>query len=134
MSERVFLDTSVLLRYLGNDDPSRTWAAAELIDSDRVLVISGVVVTEAVHVLRVQRTATDSAIFAWLIAFLAKENVEVIDADKAHVAAALQHVMHVSARRVPDALIASAADQAGCDWIATFDEGFMSMQVPSRLL
>jgi predicted nucleic acid-binding protein len=30
--------------------------------------------------------------------------------------------------------LAAAAEQAGCDWIATFDEAFTSPTVPSRLI
>lgn len=134
MTERVFLDTSVLIRYLAMDDPPRTWAAAELIDSQRTLVISGVVVMEAVHGLRSTRLVSDPDIISGLIAFLSRSNVELIDADKAYVVAALQRTLRISARRIPDAIIAAAADQARCDWIATFDERFGSPRVPSRLL
>ncbi len=134
MSERVFVDTSVLIRYLSEDDPPRAFAAAALIDSARTLVISGVVVMESVHALRMSQAVTDATIVGGLIAFLSRGNVEVMDADKANVVAALQRVVRVSARRIPDAIIAAAADQARCDWIATFDDGFTSPTVPSRLL
>jgi predicted nucleic acid-binding protein len=124
----------VLLRYLATDDPSRAWAAAGLIDGQRTLVISGVVVMEAVHGLRSIRLVTDADIVSGLIAFLSRRNVGLVDADKAYVVAALQRTLRVSARRIPDAIIAAAADQARCDWIATFDERFGSPRVPSRLL
>jgi hypothetical protein len=39
-----------------------------------------------------------------------------------------------SARRIADAVLAAAAEQANCGWIATFDEGFGSPSIPSRLL
>jgi hypothetical protein len=42
--------------------------------------------------------------------------------------------MRVATQRILDAIIASAADQAGCDWVGTFDERFSSPKVPSRLL
>lgn len=134
MSERVFLDTSVLIRYLGVDDPPRSWAAAELIDGTRTLVISGVVIMEAVHGLRTTRAVSDGEIAAGMIAFLSRANVVLVDADKAYVVGALQRTLRLSARRIPDAIIAAAAYQAGCDWIATFDEGLSSPTVPSRLI
>lgn len=134
MSERVFLDTSVLIRYLGVDDPPRSWAAAELIDGTRTLVISGVVIMEAVHGLRTTRAVSDGEIAAGMIAFLSRANVVLVDADKAYLVGALQRTLRLSARRIPDAIIAAAADQAGCDWIATFDEGLSSPTVPSRLI
>jgi predicted nucleic acid-binding protein len=134
MSERVFLDTSVLLRYLTADDPPRAFAAAELIDGDRTVVVSGVVLIEAVHVLRTVFALANPEIARALIAFLTRENVELVDADRAHLVAALEWSLRASARRIADAIMAATAEEAGCDWIATFDESFTSPTVPSRLL
>lgn len=134
MSERVFVDTSVLVRYLAEDDPPRALAAARLIDSGATLVVSGVVLTEAVHGLRSGLGHTNPELARALIAFLSRENVELVDADRAHVVAALEWSLAASARRIPDAIISSTAAQARCDWIATFDEAFASPTVTSRLL
>lgn len=134
MAERVFLDTSVLLRYLSDDDPPRAFAAAGLIDGDRTLVISGVVIMETVHSLRTTFGVSNPGVARGLVAFLSKANVELVDADKAHVVGALQWSLERSARSIADAVIASTAEQARCDWIATFDEGFGSPSVPSRLI
>jgi predicted nucleic acid-binding protein len=60
--------------------------------------------------------------------------VEVVDADKAHLVAALERSRARSARRISDAILAATAEHAGCDWIATFDEAFSSPSVPSRLI
>jgi hypothetical protein len=89
---------------------------------------------EAVHALRSTGLVSDPDIVGGLIAFLSRSNVELVDADKAYVVAALQRTLRISVCRVPDAIIAAAADQASCDWIATFDERFSSPRVPSRLL
>ena len=134
MSERVFIDASVLLRYLVADDPPRAFAAASLIDSDRTIVVSGVVLIEAVHVLRTVAGHGDPALARALIGFLSRENVELADADRAHVVAALEWSLASSARRIPDAIVSATAAQARCGWIATFDEAFASPSVPSRLL
>ena len=134
MSERVFLDTSVLFRYLAEDDPPRAFAAATLIDSDRTLVVSGVVLLETVHALRTTAARSNQELALGLIAFLSRANVEVVDADRANVVAALRWTIASSARRIPDAIIAVTAAQADCAWIATFDEAFASPTVPSRLL
>jgi predicted nucleic acid-binding protein len=69
-----------------------------------------------------------------LITFLTRENVELLDADRAATVAALRWSLRASARRIPDAIIAAAAERAGCDMIATFDESFASPTVPARLL
>jgi predicted nucleic acid-binding protein len=134
VSERVFLDTSVLIRYLAGGDPPRAFAAASLIDSNRTLVISGVALIETVHVMRTEAGMTNPDVARALIAFLSRANVELVDADRAHVVAALEWSLASSARRIPDAILASTASQARCDWIATFDESFASPTVPYRLL
>lgn len=133
MTERVFLDTSVLIRYLAEDDPPRALAAARLIEGERTLVISGVVLLEAVHGLRTMGHS-DPDLARALIAFLTRADVELVDADRAHVVGALEWTIRSSARRIPDAILAATAMQAGCAWIATFDEAFASPTVPSRLI
>jgi predicted nucleic acid-binding protein len=134
MSQRVFLDTSVLVRYLSEDDPPRALAAARLIDGESAIVISGVVILEAMHALRTGRGRENPDLAHILIRFITRENVEVVDADKAHLVAALERSLATSARRMPDAILAATAEHAGCDWIATFDEAFTSPTVPSRLI
>ncbi len=134
MTERVFLDTSVLIRYLAEDDPPRALAAATLIDGDRTLVISGVVLLEAIHGLRTSMGHSNPDLARAMIAFLTRADVELVDADRAHVVGALEWTIRSSARRIPDAILAATAMQADCDWIATFDEAFASPTVPSRLI
>jgi predicted nucleic acid-binding protein len=134
VTERVFCDSGILIRYLAEDDPPRAFAAATLMDSDRRLVVSTGVLFEAVHVLRTQHGFANPRLATALIGILSRENVELADADAGHVVAGLTWTLRASPRRIPDAIIAAAAAQAGCDWIATFDEAFASPAVPSRLL
>jgi predicted nucleic acid-binding protein len=89
MSERVFLDTSVLVRYLAEDDPPRALAAARLIEGDGTVVISGVVLLETMHAMRNNLAHDNPELARGLIRFVTKENVEVVDADKTHLVAAL---------------------------------------------
>ena len=131
MSERVFLDTSVLFRYLAEDDPPRAFAAATLIESERTLVVSGVVLLETVHALRTSAARQNPELALGLIAFLSRANVELVDADRGHVVAGLRWTIESSARRIPDAILAATAVQAGCDWIATVRRG---IRVPGRAL
>jgi len=134
MTERVFLDSSVIVRYLAEDDPPRAFAAAGVIDGDRTLVLSGVVLLETVHALRTGAGHDNPALGRAMIRFLTRENVELVDADKAHLVAALERSLTASARRIGDAVIAATAEHAGCSWIATFDEAFRSPTVPARLI
>jgi predicted nucleic acid-binding protein len=134
MTDRVFLDTSVVIRYLAEDDPPRALVAARLIDGNATVVISTGVLLEALHVLRAAFGATNPALGEALINFLSRRNVELADADAAAVVNAISRTLRSSARRIPEAIMAAAAERALCDWIATFDGGFASPTVPSRLL
>jgi predicted nucleic acid-binding protein len=134
MAERVFCDTGVLIRYFAEDDVPRAIAALNLIESDAQLVLSTGVLFEAVHALRTQFGVANPALGEGIIRFLSRANVELSDADAAAVVAGIQSSLNLSARRIGDAILAAAAEQAGCDWIATFDDAFASPTVPSRLL
>jgi predicted nucleic acid-binding protein len=134
MAERVFLDTSVVVRYLAEDDPARAFAAASLIDGKGTVVVSTGVLLEALHVLRSAFGATNPALGEALISLLSRRNVELADADAASVVSGISRTLRLSARRIPDAILAASAEQAGCAWIATFDDGFASPTIPSRLL
>jgi predicted nucleic acid-binding protein len=131
---RIFCDTSVLIRYFVGDDAARSLAAARLVDGDDTLVVSTAILLEVVHALRTHYGVANPDIAMGLIRFLGQPSVELVDADRASTIAALQRTLQTSARRIPDALLAAAADRAGCAWIATFDEAFRSPTVPVRML
>ncbi len=131
-AQRVFCDTSVLVRYFAEDDPPRAFAAAGLIESDATLVISTGSLVELVHVLRTQHRIENPELGEGLIRFLARDNVDLVDADEGTTVAAIRWALRASARRIPDAILAAAAEYARCDWIATFDERMASPTVPVR--
>jgi predicted nucleic acid-binding protein len=131
---RVFVDTSVVIRYLADDDPPRALAAAELIDSDATVIVSTGVILEAIHVLRTVYGSRNPELGQAVIRLLSKRNVSLSDADAGAVMAAIERTLKVSERRISDAVLAAAAEQAECDWIATFDEAFASPTIPSRLI
>lgn len=133
MGDRVFCDTSVLIRYFADDDPPRAFAAAALVDSDATLVVSTAAILEVVHAMRGAGFGNPGLGMA-LIRFLTREGVELVDADQAATIAAIRWTLRASARRIPDAILAAAAEQARCDWIATFDERMQSPTVPVRSL
>ena len=130
----VFCDTSVLIRYFAEDDIPRAAAAAALFDSDVELVISTGVILEAIHVLRTHYGFDNPILGDLLTRLLLRERIQVSDADKAGLLGALSWSRGSSARRIADALIATTAEQAGVDFIATFDEKVESPSVPVRLL
>lgn len=134
MPARIFCDTSVLIRYFAEDDPPRALAAARLFDSDATLVVSTTALLELVHVLRTSYGVTNPRLGEGLIRFLTRDGVELVDADQGATVAAIRWSLRSSARRIPDAIIGAAAEHAGCDAIATFDERMESPTVPIRLL
>lgn len=132
--QRVFCDTSVLIRYLAEDDVPRALAAARLIDSETRLVVSTGVLLEALFVLRNEYGFKNPELAALLVRFLTRQNVELADADAVATATAIDSTRRMSARHIPDAIIAGAAAQAGCQAIVSFDEKFISPSLPVRLL
>jgi uncharacterized protein with PIN domain len=100
VSERLFLDASVLVRYLSEDDPPRALAAATLIDGEVTVIVSGIVLLETMHALRTSLGHENPALARALIRLITRENVDVVDADKAHLVAALQWSTAASARRI----------------------------------
>ena len=133
-AERVFLDTSVLVRYLAEDDPPRALAASELIDGPADLVVSTAVLVEAVHVLRTMYGIANPWLAEALALFLNRDDVYLADADRVTALEAIRATVGESARRIPDALVAAAAARARCDWIAAFDRDFRSPTIPVRLI
>jgi predicted nucleic acid-binding protein len=131
---RVFVDTSVLIRYFAEDDPARAFAAGDVVDGDDLLVVSTAALVELVHVLRTDYGATNPALADALVRLLTRDNVELIDADQATTVAAIRWSMRASARRIPDAIIAAAAEHARCEVIVTFDERMASPTVPVQAL
>ena len=130
----VFLDTSVLIRYFAEDDIPRALAAGGLIDSQASMVLSTGVVLEAIHVLRNEYRMANPTLAHLLIRLLSRSNVALTDADKGTVIAAIYWTQGVSPRRIADAILAGAAEQARVDYIATFDEKMSAPSIPVRML
>lgn len=130
----VFCDSSVLVRYFAEDDIPRALAAARLIDGDSELKVSTGVVLETIHVLRGDYSFDNPRLANLLLRFLGKSNVDLVDADKSAVIGALAWSQHGSSRRISDAVIVHAAEQAGVDYIATFDAGMRAPAVQVRML
>ena len=130
----VFCDTSVLIRYFAEDDLPRALAASTLFDSDTQLVVSTGVILETIHVLRTQYGVANPVLSELLVRLLSRRNVTVSDADKSGLIGALYWAQGVSARRISDAIVVAAAQQAGVEAIATFDDKMASPTVPVRML
>jgi predicted nucleic-acid-binding protein len=115
------LDTNVMVRYLTEDDPLQSAAAARLIDSLSASspgFISLAVVVELVWVLQACYCA-DRDNLAQVLEKLLRSRELVVE----QVELAWQALHRFSASRADfaDCLIERTAHAAGCDHIATFD-------------
>ena len=119
---------------IGDVIDCRSDAAATLIDGEVAVVISTSSIIEVFHALRTDYRARNPDLGRALITLPSKHNVNLADADAGAVVAGIERTLGYSERRIPDAILAAAAEQAGCTWIATFDESFVSPSVPSRLI
>jgi predicted nucleic acid-binding protein len=131
---RVFVDSSVLIRYFSGDDPARAFAAAGLVDGDDTLVVSTAAILELIHALRTRYGATNPDLAEALVRFLSRSNVQLADADQDAAITGIAWSTRASARRISDALLAAAAEHTRCDWIATFDEKMASPSLPVRMI
>jgi predicted nucleic acid-binding protein len=131
----IAVDSSVLIRYLTNDDPALAKAAAEVIDGEEPVGVSAMVLLETVHVLRGRAYGLENpAVTEALVELLQHQNVHLLDLDADLACAAMLGVRHLSARHLADALISACASQAGADALVTNDRKFSSRLVPIRQL
>ena len=122
MTPRFHLDANVVLRFLRNDDPLQSPAAARLFENAKArklrLVISAVTVAETFYVLaRVYKhTKADAA--SKLRPLIQSDTIEVDD--RSRVLDALEQVIRTNVDFGDGYIAATAADDGGS--IASFDE------------
>jgi len=119
-----FIDTSLLIRYLTDDEPEMAQRATRLIDSDTPIVITDVVLAGTAHVLRRLYGLTREEIVDLLLDLVRRRNVSVHSLDKAVVATALLLCRPSGRVSIPDALIWTAARCSAPAIVYTFDEQF----------
>ena len=73
----MYVDTSVIVRYLTSDDPPRSRAAALVIETQATRAISVISLLEAAHVLRWDYQHERRNIAAALIELVARRNIIV---------------------------------------------------------
>ncbi|MBI4320240.1 MAG: PIN domain-containing protein [Chloroflexi bacterium] len=119
-----FLDTSVIVRYLTDDPPHMAQEAARLIDSDVVLAITDVALTEAAYVLTSVYRLTREDVVDALVALLQRENIGVHALDKGRAIHALLMARPSGRISFADSFIWAAAQSSGTQRVYTFDERF----------
>lgn len=120
----IYVDTSVLIRYLTGDDLVRMSAAIGFIETRAERAVSIVSILEASHVLRTAYAYERENIAAALVDLISRRNIVVPEVAKDHVLRWLDLWGSGTVGSVGDALIASSMSAHGAEAIAAFDSGF----------
>lgn len=120
----IFVDTSVVVRYLTGDDPVRTAAATAIIETPAPRAVSVVSILEAAHVLRTRYAYERSNIASALMHLVSRGNVIVPEFAKDHVLHWLNAWGNGTVGSAGDALIAASMSANDAEAIVTFDAGF----------
>ena len=122
------LDTSVIVRYLTNDPPSMAAAAARLINSDRPLIVSALILAESAYVLASVYGVPRDAIVDALSAFIQRRNIRLHHLTKPLALDALHLCRGSNRHSFADALLFFFTDTAASE-IYTFDGRFPNTNV-----
>ena len=123
----------MVVRYLVRDVPEMAQQAAELIEGDEDLWITGVALAEVSYVLRSSYLLPREIVIDHLLVFLSKENVYCYGLDKGIVQQALLMCRPTGRISVADALIWAAARSSGENVVYSFDQRFPSDGVEVRV-
>ena len=118
------LDTSVIVRYLVQDEPTMARRAAEIIEGTEDLLVSDVALVETAHVLRSVYKLSREIIVDALLDFLSRENIFVPGLERALVLQALLLCRPSGRVSFADALVWAAARSSRIDVVYSFDERF----------
>jgi predicted nucleic acid-binding protein len=120
----IYVDTSVVIRYLTGDDPVRTSAAMAIIETRSARAVSIVSILEASHVLRTAYAYERQNIASALVDLVSRGNVIVPEFAKDHVLRWLNLWGNGTVGSAGDALIAASMSAYEAEAIATFEAGF----------
>ena len=127
-----FLDSSVIVRYLVEDQPALTGRAARIIDGSRELLVTDAVIAEVAWVLAKVYAIPREAVVEELVSFLQKENIDTWGVDKGEAVQALLLCRPSGRVSFADAMLWAAARSRGASPVYSFDERFPSDGVEVR--
>ena len=127
-----FLDTSMVVRYLIRDVPEMAERAAVVIDSEDELWITGVVLAEVSHALRLIYLLPREIVIDHLMAFLSRQNIFCYAMDKGTVLQGLYMCRPSGRIPVADAMIWAAAKSSGMNVVYSFDQRFPTEGIEVR--
>ena len=120
----IYVDTSVVVRYLTGDDRDRSPAAAAVLESEDPRAISIVSILEAAHMLRTAYGHERRNVAQALIDLVERRNIVIPEVPKDHVLRWLDAWRDGVAGSIGDALIAASLSANDAEAIVTFDRGF----------
>ena len=125
---RIAIDTNVLVRYLILDDEAQATAAAEVIEGAELVLVSTIVLCEAVWVLRRAYKLPNREIAATIRDLIEIRTVEV-DRPAAEAGLALLE----RGGDFADGVILYDAERAGAECLVTFDQSLAGLAKPARV-
>ena len=128
----VFLDTSVIIRYLTRDHPDMFERAVQIIEGTDELIITEGVLGETAFVLSSVYRMSRQQTIDFMVALVERENISTYAMDKAFVLQGLIMCRPSGRVSVADAMIWAAARTAGASAIYTFDERFPGDNIELR--
>lgn len=124
-----FLDTSVIVRYLMEEEGEAGDTAQAIIEQCERLVVSELVLTETAHVLASFYSVPRAQIVDVLADLIGRRNVEPLSLSKESVLQALDLCRPSHRVSFTDALVWAQARAAQADRIFTFDRRFPDQDV-----
>jgi predicted nucleic acid-binding protein len=121
-----WLDTNIIIRYLTGTPEHLARRATEIIDGDRDLVVSELVLSEAAYVFSSVYRAPRIVVVDALSEFLQRANIRLHFLTKPEALTALDLCRDSGRVSFADALLWAIARKAGAGLILTFDERFPS--------
>jgi len=119
-----FLDTSVVVRYFMNDDPTMAEQATRIIESDADLLLTDGILAEIAFVLTKNYNVSRPMVVDELIKLVERGNVRLYGLDKGVVVQALQLCRPSGRVSFADAMLWASAHSAGVRTVYSFDERF----------
>ena len=103
-----------------------------MVDSQRVLAVSTVVLAEVWYVLRDRYQVPREAVLDALLGLVGRANIRVLNASKEVVVSALELCRSSGRVSIADALIWAETRQAGLPTVYTFDRRFPALDLDVR--
>jgi predicted nucleic acid-binding protein len=120
----VFLDTSIVVRYLTGDPPKLADTASRIIDAEQDLTLTDMVIVETAYVLSSVYKVPREAVVDSLLALIQKRNIALFALEKQLAMEALLLCRPSGRVSFADAFIWAAARSDGAEVIYSLDERF----------